>query len=189
MAHAGDQPDRERLERLFADHFDATLAYAMARADAETAQDAVADAFLVAWRRLDEVPEPARAWLLAVTRRTLATQRRSSTRQESLRHKLHVWRPEEPAAAGGEAPVDAELAQLALDRLAEADRELLCLLAWDDLTQREAASVLGCTIGAFRVRYLRARRRFRWAIDAVRATTDASERPLSPNAEEQENTA
>jgi|ERR1039458_2705896 RNA polymerase sigma-70 factor (ECF subfamily) len=166
MANAGDQSNRERFERLFADQFDAVLAYALARADPETAQDAVADAFLVAWRRLDEVPDPARPWLLAVTRRTLATQRRSRNRQESVRHKIRLWDPEDATSLESPSRIDAEVAKLALDRMSEADRELLCLLAWDDLSQREAAFVLGCSIGAFRVRYLRARRRYRSAIDA-----------------------
>lgn len=41
------------------------------------AADAVAETFLVAWRRLPEVPsgEEARPWLYGVARRTLANQR------------------------------------------------------------------------------------------------------------------
>jgi DNA-directed RNA polymerase specialized sigma24 family protein len=88
MARVKGSWDEARFERLFTDHFDAVLAYAVARTDAETAQDAVADAFLVAWRRLDEAPDPARAWLLAVTRKSLATQRRSRARQEAVTQRV-----------------------------------------------------------------------------------------------------
>ncbi len=66
--------DVKRFEHLFADHVDAVLRYALARVDPETAKDAVADTLLVAWRRLSDAPEPARAWLLGITRRNLAGQ-------------------------------------------------------------------------------------------------------------------
>lgn len=33
----------------------------------------VAETFLVAWRRLDELPDEAKPWLLGVARRVLAT--------------------------------------------------------------------------------------------------------------------
>jgi RNA polymerase sigma-70 factor (ECF subfamily) len=160
-------PERERFEELFSEHFEAVLAYAMARADPETADDAVAETFVVAWRRFGEVPDQPRAWLLAVTRRTLATQRRAHSRQDALAQKMARPRPLETAPdAWIEDPTSPSLAaRNALDRISEADRELLCLLAWDGLSQREAAAVLGCSTGAFRVRYLRARRRFRSALD------------------------
>src|SRR5580700_7644300 len=80
----------ERFERLFSEHIDAVLGYALARVDPETAKDAVADTFLVAWRRLSDVPDAPRAWLLGVTRRTLAGHRRSLARQIRLVERLGV---------------------------------------------------------------------------------------------------
>lgn len=47
----------------------------------------------------------------------------------------------------------------ALAALSEADREVLILVAWDQLDAKESADVLGCTTGAFRVRLHRARKR------------------------------
>jgi DNA-directed RNA polymerase specialized sigma24 family protein len=49
-------------------------------------QDAVAEVFLTAWRRLDAVPEgdAARVWLYATARRVIANQRRSGRRQVTL---------------------------------------------------------------------------------------------------------
>lgn len=52
---------RERFVATFTDHYDAVLAYALARAPAEVAKDAAAEAFLVAWRRRSEVPPAPRA--------------------------------------------------------------------------------------------------------------------------------
>jgi RNA polymerase sigma-70 factor (ECF subfamily) len=176
MARVKGSWDQARFERLFTDHFDAVMAYAVARADAETAQDAVADAFFVAWRRLDEVPDPARAWLLGVTRKTLATQRRSRARQEAVTQRMRSGQARVFTSAEDTPLVDAEAARVALDQLSEGDRELLCLLAWDGVSQREAAQVLGCSFGAFRVRYVRARRRFRSALAQAGQPSSASAR-------------
>jgi DNA-directed RNA polymerase specialized sigma24 family protein len=54
------------FRRLYADHGRQILAYAQRRAgDPEDAADVVAETFLVAWRRLEDVPpgEQARLWL------------------------------------------------------------------------------------------------------------------------------
>jgi RNA polymerase sigma-70 factor (ECF subfamily) len=47
----------------------------------------------------------------------------------------------------------------ALERLSDADRELLLLVAWDGLSTEEAAAVLDCSRTALKVRLHRARRR------------------------------
>jgi RNA polymerase sigma-70 factor (ECF subfamily) len=47
----------------------------------------------------------------------------------------------------------------ALRRLKPIDQEVLMLIAWEDLSAAEAAEVLGCSEGAFRVRLHRARTR------------------------------
>lgn len=184
--------ERQRFEQLFSEHFEAVLGYALARSDPETADDAVAETFVVAWRRFAEVPDEPRAWLLAVTRRTLATQRRAHSRQDALAQKMRP-RPLEPASdAGIEDPTSLTLAaRNALDRISEADRELLCLLAWDGVSQREAAAVLGCSAGAFRVRYMRARRRFRSALDEESRSAITGSRPdsHSPTNNAEERTA
>jgi hypothetical protein len=59
-----------RLTELYDRHGRDVLAYALRRASPDDAADAVADTFLVAWRRLAEVPaEPeARLWLYGVAR-------------------------------------------------------------------------------------------------------------------------
>jgi RNA polymerase sigma-70 factor, ECF subfamily len=155
----------ERFERLFTGHVDAVFAYAVARVDRETAYDATADTFLVAWRRLADVPDPPRAWLLGVTRRTLADQRRSQRRQLSLVVQL-ARTTVEPAAsmAPEELITERVVVFAALGELREADRELLCLIAWDGLDHLEAAEVLGCSPGAFKVRLHRARGRLERAL-------------------------
>lgn len=51
---------RERFEQVFEAHFRAVSAYALRRATRAEAEDVVAETFLVAWRRLDEVPGDAK---------------------------------------------------------------------------------------------------------------------------------
>jgi len=49
--------DRLRFEALYALHQRTVWAYVRRRADPDAVEDAVAETFLVAWRRLDELPE------------------------------------------------------------------------------------------------------------------------------------
>jgi RNA polymerase sigma-70 factor (ECF subfamily) len=75
------EPTRnERFEGLFRDNYAAVRGYALRRAPRDMAQDVVAETFLVAWRRLDDVPADALPWLYGVARRVLANQRRSADR-------------------------------------------------------------------------------------------------------------
>jgi RNA polymerase sigma factor (sigma-70 family) len=155
----------ERFERLFIDHLDAVLAYALARADPETAKDAVAETFLIAWRRLGEVPEPPRAWLLGVTRRTLAGQRRSRRRQHRLVQRiLDMEVGFDTTREFEETVTDRFVVAAALGRLRAGDREMLCLVAWDGLDHHELAETFRCSPAAADVRLHRARRRLRAAL-------------------------
>ena len=61
--------DRERFERIYRENFRAVLRFALLRIDPERAKDVTAETFLVAWRRLGDVPAEPRAWLLGVARR------------------------------------------------------------------------------------------------------------------------
>jgi RNA polymerase sigma-70 factor (ECF subfamily) len=81
---------------LFLENVDAVLGYALARTDPHTAQDVMSETFLTAWRRHEDVPNPARAWLIAVARKNLANQYRGRRRQQGLRSRLS--RAVEPSA-------------------------------------------------------------------------------------------
>jgi RNA polymerase sigma-70 factor (ECF subfamily) len=150
--------DRERFERIYRENFRAVLRFAALRIDPERAKDVAADTFLVAWRRLDDVPSEPRAWLLGVARKVISGQYRTETRREALAARLQ-GEPQDHSVdlAGSVAERDAVLAAFAA--LRERDREVLRLVAWDGLTPAEAAQVLGVTRLAFTVRLHRARRR------------------------------
>lgn len=149
-----------RFSRLFRDHEREILRYALRRSAApEDAADVVAETFLVAWRRLGEVPAEgeARLWLYATARRVLANHQRGIKRRtrlaERLREELRRQLPAQPAS---ERPVLDALAAMS-----DADRELLMLVGMEELSPSEAARVLGISTVAARTRLHRARRRLR----------------------------
>ena len=159
---------RERFEALFAAHSSDVVAYCGWRAGSATdAQDAVAEVFLTAWRRLDEVPEGdgAQVWLYATARRVLANQRRSMRRRLALHERLAGEADARPEA---HEPRD-ELVHEALRRLRARDREVLLLSEWEGLTPAQIAEVVGCSPVTARGRLHRARRRFRTAFEQLRA--------------------
>jgi RNA polymerase sigma factor (sigma-70 family) len=162
----------ERFSALFERTHVALLGYAVRRvADPADAADVVAETFLVAWRRLEDVPvgEQARPWLFGVARRVLANHYRGERRRvalaDRLRDSLHeaVPPPEvrEPTAV-----------ERALDRLPDDDRELLRLLAWEELAREEIAVAMGLTRGAVRVRLHRARTKLKQAMEDIDRETD-----------------
>lgn len=151
-------PDEDAFVSLFELHHRALLAYAVRRvADPADAADVVAETFLVAWRRLDEVPPDAQArpWLFGVARRVLANLRRGERRRLALADRLRDAVVDVVPGPGDEAS-DVERAVAGLGEL---DQEILRLHAWDELAHDEIALVLGLSRGAVRVRLHRARRR------------------------------
>ena len=56
MSEIVERTREARFEELFREHYRAVRGYALRRAPGDLAQDAVSETFLVAWRRLDDVP-------------------------------------------------------------------------------------------------------------------------------------
>ena len=157
-----DRSDRRaRFELLYEKHFDVLLAYALRRADRETAYDAVGEAFLAVWRRLEDVPEDALPWLYGVIQRVLANQRRSSRRRRSLYSKLTLNRFD----TSTEPQLGPSRLSEALDGLSGREREALMLTAWEGLDGNRAAAALDISPVAFRVRLHRAKRRLARELD------------------------
>src|SRR5215472_787651 len=170
-----DQAAIERFQALYAEHHARVYAYAVSRVGRQLADEVVSEVFLVAWRRLADVPAPALPWLLTVARNTACSQFRGSARQRSISAEMRAWVTEaelsEPDVADA---VSERLSVLtALAALPEADRELLTLVAWHGLKPNEAARVVGCSTAAYFVRLHRARRRLE------RAMADPPERAVA----------
>lgn len=160
--------ERARFEQLWRDHAPAVVAYTRRRAEADIAEDAVAETFLVAWRRLDRVPDNALPWLLGVARRALANQRRAQVRRAALLDRLDLSMPAVTTDNSDRGVLEA------LATLSERDRELLMLVGWEGLSPAEAAAALGSSPIACRVRLHRARTRLAAALYAVEMTLGRS---------------
>jgi RNA polymerase sigma factor (sigma-70 family) len=147
---------RERFERLYRENYEPILGYAQRRTGADDAADVLAETFLVAWRRLDTVPdgEEARLWLYGTARLILANHERARRRRGRLDQRLREVAEPVAAAGGGRGVLAA-----AFVRLSAHDRELLSLAAWEGLDAKQIGNVLGCSANAARIRLHRARRR------------------------------
>lgn len=126
------------------------------------AEDAAHDVFLVVLRRLDTLQSEAQlpAWLFGITRRVLAQHRR--------RAWIKRWVPglkAEPVERTGPARL-AEVSQTAwqvqqaLEKLPEAEREVLVLCVLEDRTDKEVSEMLEMPIGTVKSRLRRAREHF-----------------------------
>jgi RNA polymerase sigma-70 factor (ECF subfamily) len=139
----------QRFEQIYAEHHEAVRAYVRRRAPESVVDDVVSDTFVVCLRKLDRVPPEPLPWLYAVARKTLANERRKRARIA----------PGQDALAAEPAPVGDGVLAGAFGALSEADREVLRLVAWEGLSLADAATVLGCSVVACRVRYHRAKSR------------------------------
>jgi RNA polymerase sigma-70 factor (ECF subfamily) len=147
----------QRFEQIYAEHHDAVRAYVRRRVPEDAVDDLVSETFLVCWRKLDGVPEEALPWLYAVARKALANHRRRLARQA----------PPRAAIAGEPDPVGDGALASAFAALSDRDREVLRLVAWEGLSLRDAAAVLGCSAVACRVRYHRAKARLASRLEAA----------------------
>jgi RNA polymerase sigma factor (sigma-70 family) len=160
------------FEELYRATYPRVLAYARSMASRDDADDAVAEAYAIAWRRQRDIPRSAElGWLIGVTRRVLANTRRSRRRAGAL-HALLDLQPRAPGPDPADRIEDGELRD-ALLALSPLDREAVVLTAWFDLSSGDAAQALGITPAAFRMRAARARRRLR----AVLQPTTTQESP------------
>jgi RNA polymerase sigma-70 factor (ECF subfamily) len=162
-----DAVRRERFEQVFDATYRAVSAYALRRATHAEAEDAVAETYLVAWRRLDDVPADPKPWLLGVARRVLANQRRAAGRRAALADRV-AHEHGGPDVRGRRPILEA------LGLLSDGDRELLLLVAWDGLSTDEAAETLCCSRAAVKVRLHRARRRLRAQLERIERREAAS---------------
>ena len=101
-------PTRQaRFEALFNEHYGAVHRYALRRAEPSLAEEVVNEAFLVAWRRLDTVPEEPLPWLYATAGHVLANRRRDAARHArrvgAAAAESGVTAPRGAASGGGDA--------------------------------------------------------------------------------------
>jgi RNA polymerase sigma-70 factor (ECF subfamily) len=158
-----DAADEERFVELYERTYGDVLRYARRRVDEDAARDATAETFLVAWRRLEAIPDESLPWLYGVARGILANESRRSRRQGRTASRIAASVPEAPSDHLDRIG-EAELVASALATLSDGDREVISLVAWEGLDAQAAGKVLGCSAGTFAVRLHRARQRLQLAL-------------------------
>ncbi|WP_433475843.1 RNA polymerase sigma factor [Spirillospora sp. CA-142024] len=162
-----DPDDKARFTALYDAHYGRVHAYAVSRAGQQVAEEVAGETFLIAWRRMRDLPDEPLPWLFGIARNVLRDSYRARDRRAALEKELRTWASGEPAAGDvGESVVERAEVLRALASLSGDDRELLTLIAWHGLSSGQAARVVGCSKAAFFVRLHRARRRLEQALAA-----------------------
>ncbi|MCE7009180.1 sigma-70 family RNA polymerase sigma factor [Kibdelosporangium philippinense] len=164
------------LARLYDEHARGLHRYLARRLDPATADDLVADTFLLAWEQRGRYePERAtvRAWLYGIATNLLRRHARSEVR--GLRATARdVGRADvdegtdSVAVSRADASVKARRLGAALAKLRQEERDVLLLVAWAGLKPVEVADALKIDAGTVRTRLHRARSALRDHLGAER---------------------
>jgi len=149
---------------LFDRHAPHIYRYLARRADRQVADDLVAETFLAAFAKRDRYDlghADARPWLYGIATNLVGQHRRDQARQYQIRQAA----PAEPEVPGHADRVAADvtaqaarpLLDTALAALAAGDRDVLLLIAFEQLTYQEVSRALGIPVGTVRSRLHRAR--------------------------------
>jgi RNA polymerase sigma-70 factor (ECF subfamily) len=158
--------DAGAFDTLYHRYYDRV--YAIARGvllDADEAQDATQEAFALIFRNLSRFNKRSKlgTWIFRIAvNSAIQHSRRTKNlrRNEPLDETLQS--PAEPLQ-----PTDTVKVNLAMGALAPADRAVLTLFYWDDLSLVDIAATLNCGANAAKTRLYRARERFRIAYEAL----------------------
>jgi RNA polymerase sigma-70 factor (ECF subfamily) len=166
--------DPERFAEIFDRHAPAVHRYLSRRIGSSLADDLMAETFLVAFRqraRYDTAQSDARPWLFGIATNLLRRQRRAELRQYRAFARTGV----DPVVQRGEDEVVARVVAAtvwrrlagALADLPERERNVLLLVAWEQLSYEEVARALHIPVGTVRSRLHSARKRIRAALAGV----------------------
>lgn len=151
-----------RFAELYGRYYRPVHAYCRRRLTGDVVDDAVAEVFLTAWRRLHEVPdgESALMWLYGAAHHVISNQWRGAARYRRLKARMRTV-VDQPAAPADETVLDHDACRIVLDaiaRLGRTDVEVLLLTAWEHLSVAEIAVVLDIAPNAVAQRLHRAHR-------------------------------
>jgi RNA polymerase sigma-70 factor (ECF subfamily) len=174
--------DPEQFAVIYDRYSPALHRYAGRRVGADDADDIVAAAFLAAFRarsRYDLTRPDARPWLFGILTKEIARRRRTEQARLRALARTCADRPTAGPADQVAASVSAQAVRHALARalrsLPPADRDVLLLTAWGELSYAEIAEALGIPVGTVRSRLNRARRKVREALGGTDPTAITEE--------------
>lgn len=151
-----------RFGELYVSYFKSVHAYCRRRTDADRADDVAAEVFLVAWKKIDQVPEGGAAlpWLYRVAYGVLTNVWRGVKRQKRLHQRLEAIGVESAAPADQYLVIRQEAQQIlqAMNLLKGWQQEVLRLSVWEGLSGPELAVAMDISVDAAKQRLSRARR-------------------------------
>lgn len=157
---------------LFDRHAPHIHRYLARRVGRQAADDLVADTFLAAFGqrgRYDPCYADARPWLYGIATNLLGQFHRQEVRRFRLLQaagpdRLTLPDYSERTVASLAAQTARPLLAQALAGLSAADRDVLLLIAWEDLSYEEVSRALAIPVGTVRSRLHRARAKLRQAL-------------------------
>lgn len=174
---------------LYEEYYDAMRDYCLRRLSSDDTNDALAEIFMVTWRRIGSVPsgDQARLWLFGVARNVVSTTQRGARRRVRLAAKAMAIRDDRPLPNETESLVvrrsqDAAVIQ-AIATLKPDDQELVRLKAWEELSHAEIGEVLGISAHAVDMRLNRALKKVGKAMRADPKRKMSSPRPVEEGGE------
>lgn len=152
---------RDYFEWLYQRHSGDIRRFLGRRLAPDDIEDVLAEVFVVAWRRVGDAPGEDRAvvWLYAIARRVLSNEHRRAHRARNLVDHVTAQPGSSTTADPAHAVVDQQQVAAAFADLQESDRDVLRLVAWEQLSSSEVAAVLDCGRTTAAMRINRARRR------------------------------
>ncbi|WP_024287771.1 RNA polymerase sigma factor [Cellulomonas sp. KRMCY2] len=179
--HSPEQTREQRFADLYDRAYTDVLRFVQRRAGPERAEDIVHEAFLITWRRFDDVPEradDARAWLFGTARNCLLNDQRGQVRRGALEVRLAATTSSSTDAEDDLISRRVDLAA-AWRRLRPEDQEVLSLAIWEDLPSPQAGRVLGISSTAYRIRLHRARLSLRRQVETTTSSVQLTEIPAT----------
>ncbi len=158
--------DTRAFEDLYSRYYEKVFAISRGvLLDADEAADAVQEVFTLVYRHLGRFDKRSRfsTWLFRVAvNRSIQEARRNRYRSRTvaLTEAASNIAPEEPDTS------DPKI-QATLQQLVPADRALLVLFYWEELSLQDIADSIGCGVNAAKTRLYLARERFRVIYEAI----------------------
>ncbi len=152
--------DESAFQQIYHKYYDKVLVIARGiLLDLDDALDTVQEIFTLVYRHLPRFDRRSKlsTWLFRIAVNRSIQQSRSLRYRNRQVALVEANEKESPVAEHYSDP----LVQRAMERLNPADRALLTLFYWDELSLQEIADSVGCGVNAAKTRLFRARERFK----------------------------
>jgi RNA polymerase sigma factor (sigma-70 family) len=172
--------DRSRFADIFDRHIDPVRRFVYRRLGESRGDEVISEVFRVAFEsraKFDVTSESALPWLYGIAANLVRREHRSHVRHLAALERLAQRRqivsdPILDAAARLDAGVTAQGLASALVTLNDDEREVLLMVAWEELTPSQAAAALGIPAATARTRLRRARLHIRSLVESQGQTTE-----------------